>query len=183
MLDIKFIRENKDLVAMGAKKKHIDFDAEALIVADEKRRAIQTSIENKKAEQNQVSEQVVKASPEEKQALIEKMKVLKATMQAEEEELKKVMHEWQMLMVQVPNIPDMSVPDGATDAENQEIRTWGEKPKFVDANGALFTPKSHVDLMLALDMLDLERGTKVAGFRGYFLKNVQVRKERDSNPR
>jgi seryl-tRNA synthetase len=81
------------------------------------------------------------------------------------------MKEWQQLMVAVPNIPDMSVPDGLDDADNVEVRTWGEIPKFD------FTPKGHIDLMLQNDMADFERGTKVAGFRGYFLKNAGARLE------
>lgn len=163
MLDIKFIRENKDLVEMGAKKKHIDFDVNALIAVDDKRKTLLTSIEKKRAEQNEVSEKVVKSSPEEKADLISKMQTLKAEMQKEEEELKEVMKEWQLLMVAVPNIPDMSVPEGVDDKDNQEVKIWGEKPNFS------FTPKNHIDLMENLGMVDLERGTKVAGFRGYFL--------------
>lgn len=169
MLDIKFIRENKDIVADGAKKKRIDFDVEKLISVDDQRKALLGSIEKKRAEQNEVSEKVVKATPEEKADLISKMQTLKAEMQKEEEELKAVMHEWQMLMVAVPNVPDMSVPDGQDDKDNQEIKTWGDKPVFD------FTPKNHIDLMQNLGMLDLERGTKVAGFRGYFMKGDGVR--------
>lgn len=169
MLDIKFIKENKDLIAMGAKKKHIDFDVEKLITVDDKRRELLTLIEAKRAEQNEVSQKIVSASPEEKQAFIAKMQDVKAELQKEEEELKGVMHEWQMLMVAVPNIPDMSVPEGVDDKDNKEVKVWGEIPKFD------FTPKNHVDLMQELGMLDLERGTKVAGFRGYFLKGDGVR--------
>src|SRR3989338_5098270 len=73
------------------------------------------------------------------------------------------------MMVLVPNVPDMSVPDGASDADNQEIRVWGEKPAFD------FEPKTHSELLLAHDMADYERGAKVAGFRGYFLKNDGAR--------
>lgn len=169
MLDIKFIKENKDLIAMGAKKKHIDFDVEKLISVDDKRRELLTLIEAKRAEQNEVSQKIVSASPEEKQAFIAKMQDVKAELQKEEEELKGVMHEWQMLMVAVPNIPDMSVPEGVDDKDNKEVKVWGDIPKFD------FTPKNHVDLMQELGMLDLERGTKVAGFRGYFLKGDGVR--------
>jgi seryl-tRNA synthetase len=79
------------------------------------------------------------------------------------------MKEWQGLMVQVPNIPDVSVPEGEDDSANQEVRVWGEIPKFK------FQPKSHIELMTALDMADFSRGTKVAGFRGYFLKNDGAR--------
>lgn len=174
MLDIKFIRENKDLVAMGAKKKHIDFDVEKLISVDDKRRELLTQIEKKRAEQNEVSQKIVNISdPEEKKSMIAKMQLLKQEMQKEEEELKTVMHDWQVLMVAVPNIPDISVPDGVDDKENQEVKRWspsgGDVPKFD------FEPKNHIELMENLGMLDLERGTKVAGFRGYFLKGDGAR--------
>ncbi len=174
MLDIKFIRENKDLISEGAKKKHIDFDVEALLSVDDKRKSILTSIEKKRAEQNEVSEKIVKTSDAgEKQTMIAEMKTLKEGLQKEEEELQGVMKEWQTLMITVPNIPDISVPDGATDAENKEVKRWspsgGEKPNFS------FTPKNHIELMQDLGMLDLERGTKVAGFRGYFLKGDGAR--------
>lgn len=170
MLDIKFIRENKDLIAEGAKKKHITFDVDQLISADDKRRELLTSIENKRAEQNTVSEKIVKTEDAgEKATMIAEMKILKDEMAKEEEQLKSVMHEWQLLMVAVPNIPDISVPDGADDKENKEVKVWGEKPEFN------FTPKNHIELMQNLDMLDLERGAKVSGFRGYFLKGGAVR--------
>ncbi len=166
MLDIKFIRENKDLVKEGARKKHIDFNVEDLIASDDKRREILAIVEQKRGEQNAASEKIARAAtPEERQALIDSMQEVKKTLQAEEEKLKEVMKEWQGLMVRVPNIPDISVPEGESDAQNMEVRTWGEIPKFS------FTPKSHIDLMTAHNMVDLDRGSKVAGFRGYFLKN------------
>ncbi len=170
MLDIKFIRENKDIVAAGAKKKHIVVDLDRLITLDDKRRELQAQIDGKRAEQNGASDAIVSAKDAaEKEALIAKMATLKETLKLEEESLTEVMKEWRALMVQVPNVPDISVPDGDSDADNQEVKVWGEIPKFD------FTPKNHVDLMLALDMADFERGTKVAGFRGYFLKNDGAR--------
>lgn len=170
MLDIKFIRENKDLVAAGAKKKHIDFDVEALLQTDDKRRELLQSIESKRAEQNDVSDKIVKTDDKAaKEQMIAEMKMLKDELGKEEEELKEVMKDWQVRMVAVPNIPDISVPDGATDADNKEVKTWGEIPKFD------FTPKNHIELMTELGMVDLERGTKVAGFRGYFLKGDGAR--------
>ncbi len=87
MLDIKFIRENKDLIALGAKKKHIDFDVEALIAVDDKRKTLMTSIEKKRAEQNEVSEKIVRTSDAgEKSTMIASMKLLKEDLQKEEEE-------------------------------------------------------------------------------------------------
>ncbi|MEI6553753.1 MAG: serine--tRNA ligase [bacterium] len=173
MLDIKFIRENKDLVDMGAKKKHINFDVNKLLEVDDARRSLLTSIENKKAEQNKVSESITNPTTDqtEKERLIGEMRDLKDLIKVEEERFTEIMKEWQQLMVAVPNIPDMSVPEGLDDTENVEVRTWGEIPKFD------FTPKSHIDLMLENDMADFERGTKVAGFRGYFLKNGGARLE------
>ena len=170
MLDIKFIRENKDLISAGAGKKHIDFDVETLLTIDDKRRELISMIEKKRAEQNEVSERIVRTPDKNaKEQMITEMKMLKDELQKEEEELKTVMHDWQVLMVAVPNIPDMSVPDGATDADNKEIKVWGDKPKFD------FKPKDHIELMQNLGLLDLERGTKVAGFRGYFLKGDGAR--------
>ena len=165
MLDIKFIRENAELIQEGAQKKRIDFDVKKLIEVDDKRKIIGQNLEEKRARQNKVSEEIVKANSEEKQKLIAEMQPLKNEMQRLEEELKEVMSEWQKLMVRVPNIPDMSVPEGDDDSQNQEIKKWGEIKKFD------FKPRGHIELMQNLDMIDLERGVKVAGFRGYFLKN------------
>ncbi len=165
MLDIKFIRENKDLIKEGARKKHISFDVDELLAVDDKRRALLVSIEAKRATQNEYSEKIIKADTESKAKFVEEMKELKTVLQKEEEELKDVMKSWQMLMIHVPNIPDISVPEGESDVDNKEIRTWGEIPKLD------FKAKDHIELMENLDMLDLERGAKTAGFRGYFLKN------------
>ena len=169
MLDIKFIRENKDIVAEGARKKHIELDIEKLLELDDKRRDLQTSIEAKRAEQNVASEMIVKVSGQERYDLIERMQSIKEVLRLEEESLQDVLQKWRALMLTVPNVPDISVPEGESDADNKEVRAWGEKPAFD------FTPKNHVELMLSHDMADFERGAKVAGFRGYFLKNDGAR--------
>lgn len=164
MLDIKFIRENLELVKAGAVKKHITVDLDRLVAVDDTRRKLQTEVEGARAKQNEVSAKIPTASSSDKEDMLREMKTLKDAMAVKEEELKAVLVEWQTLMVQVPNIPDVSVPEGESDADNKEVKNWGEKTKFP------FEPKSHIDLMEALDMADFERGTKVAGFRGYFLK-------------
>lgn len=169
MLDIKFIRENKDLVAAGAKKKLINFNIDELIIVDDARRALLSEVESMRGKQNETANLVPRAtSTEERERLIAESKSLKEILQKKEEELAETMKKWQGLMVQVPNIPDMSVPEGASDADNAEIRTWGEIPAFD------FEPKDQVTLLESLDLADFERGTKVAGFRGYFLKNDAV---------
>ncbi len=169
MLDIKFIRENKDLIQLGAQKKRIQFNVDELISVDDKRKALLTLIEEKKAKQNEASARITASDNDaEKNVLISSMKDLKETLRVQEEQYQEIMKEWQRLMVAVPNIPDMSVPEGESDEQNVEVRTWGEKPEFS------FAPKSYIDLMEAHDMVDLERGVKVSGFRGYFLKNDAV---------
>ncbi len=170
MLDIKFIRENKDIVAAGALKKHITIDIDLLITLDEQRRTLQAKIDDMRAQQNAASDAITNAKTDaERQELITRMQSLKETLKLEEESLQTILKEWRGLMVQVPNVPDMSVPDGESDADNLEVKTWGELPTFA------FEPKNHVDLMLLNDMADFERGAKVAGFRGYFLKNDGAR--------
>ncbi|MBM3272034.1 serine--tRNA ligase [Candidatus Kaiserbacteria bacterium] len=177
MLDIKFIRENKDIVAAGAKKKHVEVDLDLLLSLDDKRREHQQKFDEKRAEQNLASAAIAAAkTDDERQAVISRMQPLKEAMKVDEEALSAVMKEWRALMVQVPNVPDISVPDGDDDAGNQEVRRWspvsgdgGDAPKLG------FEPKSHSELMPDLDMADFERGTKVAGFRGYFLKNDGAR--------
>lgn len=166
MLDIKFIRENKDLIIEGAKKKHIKFDPTDLIALDDQRKEILTSVEAKRAEQNSVSLKLPGMTDAvARHDLLEEMKTLKEGLQKEEEKLKEVMKAWQEQMLLVPNMPDISVPEGESDAENKEIKVWGEIPKFD------FRPKDHIELMEALDLADFEAGTRVSGFRGYFLKN------------
>ena len=165
MLDIKFIRENKEAVKEAAKKKHIDFDVEKLMEVDDLRRRILSRVEMKRAEQNVANNQIVNVTSEEREQILEKMKALKTELERDEEDLKAVMKDWQLLMLQVPNIPDGSVPAGEGEEDNVVRKTWGEKPKFD------FEPKDHMELMTALNMVDFERGTKAHGFRGYFLKN------------
>ena len=170
MLDIKFIRENSELVREAARKKNISFDVAELLIADDTRRALLGEVETMRSKQNETAMAVPRATnPEEREKLIAESKLLKDILQTKEVELAAAMQVWQGLMVQVPNIPDMSVPEGADDAANVEVRKWGTIPTFS------FTPKDHIELMENLGMLDLKRGTKVAGFRGYFLKGDGAR--------
>ena len=176
MLDIHFIRENADIIKAGAAKKHISADIDLLFAVDDERKLLRQEIEAKRAEQNRRSNEIQRASGKEREQFIEAMQHLKAGMAESEERLKSVMEEWQKLMLAVPNIPDMSVPDGESDADNVEIKKWpvpngtegGEPATFA------FAPKGHVELMTALDIADFERGAKVSGFRGYFLKGDGV---------
>jgi seryl-tRNA synthetase len=168
MLDIKFIRENKELIQDAARRKLIVFSIDELLEADDERIKTLQIVEAARAKQNEVSDKITSADSVTREKLIEEMKIVKEELGKDEELLKEIMKKWQALMIRVPNIPDMSVPEGKDDSENAEYSVWGEKPKFS------FTPKSHIDLMQDQHMVDLERGAKVSGFRGYFLKNDAV---------
>jgi seryl-tRNA synthetase len=168
MLDIHFIRENADLIKAGAEKKRITVDVHRLLAVDDERKSLRQDIDDKKAEQNRASNKIALSSGEERTKYIESMRFVKDSLVEVEEKYGKVMEEWQKLMLEIPNIPDMTVPEGDSDKDNQEVKKWGDIPTFS------FTPKDHVELMVNAGMADFERGAKVAGFRGYFLKGDGV---------
>ena len=164
MLDIHFIRENADLIKDGARKKHIEVDIDRLLAVDEERKILRQQMDEKRAEQNRASNLIAVAHGDDRAKQIEAMRFVKESFAEIETNYNKVLEEWQNLMLQVPNIPDMTVPEGDGDDGNQEVRKWGDIPKFS------YAAKDHVELMTKNGMADFERGTKVAGFRGYFLK-------------
>lgn len=168
MLDIKFIKENPDIIKEAVRKKQLSFDVDALLALEEKRKQTLSSFEAARTEQKALSDEVGKAAPEDRARMSEALKPLKEKVQGLEEDLRAVMKDWQALMLEVPNVPDMSVPEGTSEDDNVETKIWGERPVFS------FTPKDHAELMEKAGMLDLERGTRVAGFRGYFLKGDAV---------
>ncbi len=169
MLDIKFIRENKELIQMGAKKKKSNFVVEDLIKIDDSRVEMLKIVDELRAKQNVANAEIAKASPEIREFIIKGMSDVKAELKGEEEKLENIMKDWRDMMLNVPNIPDMSVPDGDSDEDNVEVKKWGDLPTFD------FQPKDHVEIMTRLKMVDFERGVKVHGFRGYFLTGDGVR--------
>lgn len=165
MLDINFIRENQDLVRTSAKNKGIKLDLDTLIAVDAKRKDLQTRLDERREEQNKAAKEIGNAKEEDRANLIEKSSDIKKEVLELEAQLKPIMEQWQALMYQVPQIPHPDAPIGKDESENKEIKSWGKKPSFD------FEPKDHIALMKDLDMVDFERGSKVHGFRGYFLKN------------
>lgn len=169
MLDIKFIKDNPELIKEAVRKKRLVVDVDQLLKLDAERLALLSEVEALKAQQNEASQKIQLAETSEREGLIEAMQTVKQSREEGEEKLKKVMTEWRALMLQVPNVPDMAVPEGDDDASNEEIKVWGDKPKFD------FEPKDHIELLENLGLIDFERGTKVAGFRGYVLKGDLVK--------
>jgi len=164
MLDIKFIRENSELIKEAARKKRIAFDVEKLLEMDKERLELLRSVEEKRAEHNIISKKIAGLEGKEKEINIKEAEKIKKELEGKEQELKQKEQTFKELMLQAPNVPDPSVPEGESDIDNKEIRKWGKIPEFD------FEPKNHIELMENLGLVDLERGAKVAGFRGYFLK-------------
>ncbi len=169
MLDIKFIRENKDIVKAGADKKHKAVDIDALLVLDEKRLEIMARTEALRSEQNKASLAIgTNLDPTLRAQMIEEMRIVKDEFKEKEQELQDIMTEWQTLMLKIPNIPSVDTPEGPDETGNQVIRQWGEKPEFS------FVPKEHFELGKALGIIDIETAAEVASSRFSYIKGDLV---------
>ena len=161
MLDIKFIRNNPEVVRKAIQNKNIDLDLDKLLALDSRRRELIESSETVKAEQNKKSK-----GP---QFNVEELKSLKEKFKVMEHELTCVEEEFSQLMLQVPNIPSDDTPIGRSETENIVVKKVGE-PKKID-----FQPKSHWELGQTLNLIDKERASKVAGSRFAYIKGGLVK--------
>lgn len=159
MLSVDFIRENKEKVLTALKNKNRVADIDKILALDEKRRGLIQEAQILREERNKIAKQpFTEESKTRGKEIKEKLKSIEADISVTEAELDR-------LVAYVPNVPLDEVPIGKDETANVEVRKIGTPPVFD------FTPQNHIDLGLKLDILDLERGTKVSGFRGYFLKN------------
>ncbi len=159
MLSLDFIRKNKDKVIQAAKNKNRQVDIKKILSLDDKRRSLLGEIQQLREKRNKLA----KEKPN--QEVINIGKELKEKIKNLEKQLTEIEEQLNNLLSYIPNIPLDEVPIGKDSSGNQVVKIWGEPKKFH------FTPKSHIDLGLSLEIFDLERGTKVSGFRGYFLIN------------
>lgn len=163
MLDIKFIRANAKKIKEAAKNKNIKIDIDELLKIDEERKSFQTKIEELRNKRNELAQSANGKKPTASQ--IEEGKKIKEEITNLEEKFNKINEEYENLMVLVPTIPSEDTPVGKDESENVEIFKWGKPTEFN------FKPKSHIELAEDLDLFDIERGTKVSGYRGYYVKN------------
>src|SRR3989344_7057068 len=124
MLDIKFIRENKDLIKAAAEKKHFKLDLDRLLAIDEKRRALISEIDEMRRVHKEASELTATLQGKDREDHILKVKGDKDKLSHKEFELRTVEGEFDELMLSVPNVPDPSVPEGNSDAETQQVGLW-----------------------------------------------------------
>lgn len=175
MLDIKFIRENLELCKTAAVNKNRDVDWDGLLALDDKRRELTGKSDTLRAERNKWSSlkspNLSHSLKKGEETVREQGKRFKEELKTIEEELRDVEEKFNHLMFTVPNVPDASVPIGKDSSGNVEVKTWGKIPKFD------FEAKDHITLAKSLDLIDFERGAKVSGSRGYFLKNEAAQLE------
>lgn len=177
MLDIKFVRENPDLVDKSCEsRQNAHWDREKFFELDEERRSVISEVETLQAERNAVSKQIGllmrEGKKEEAEAAKEQVAANKDRIARLDQRRGEVEEELTALVAAIPNIPDASVPYGKDDSDNPEVRKWGEPTQFD------FEPKAHWDLGPELGMIDFDRGVKLAGTRFYLLGGMGARMER-----
>lgn len=174
MLNLRFVRENIELVEESLRKRGNELSLDKFREMEEERRRILTDVEKLKHRRNVVSDQIgeLKRKGEDTGEIIAEMKELSGKIKEYDERLKELENNINDILLVIPNIPHESVPVGSTDQDNEEVFRWGEPRNFS------FTPKAHWELGEGLDILDFGRAAKVTGARFTFLKNAGARLER-----
>jgi seryl-tRNA synthetase len=175
MLDIRFIRENSELVKQKLEARGSDIDLSVFLSIDEKRREVLQKIEALRADRNRASDEIAKLKKEKKEvdpSVFASMKELSSQVKALDEDLKSVEQETNDFLLTIPNMPHDSVPVGRTEDDNETVRTWGEVPQYS------FKTKEHWELGEKLGILDFDRASKIAGSRFCLYKGAGARLER-----
>ena len=171
MIDIKYIRENSDLIKAASRHKNFSVDIDKILHLDQLIKPLQQSLENLQADRNKKSKLIPKASESDREKLKVEVLAIKQELELKSEQLKEKKKELHELMLLVPQPAREDVPVGKDDSHNLEISKWGRVPQFD------FEPKSHEILGKNLDIIDIERGVKLAGSRSYTLKGMGARLE------
>jgi len=171
MLDPKIIRDKPELIKQMLKDRAVEFDFEKMLELNKTRKEMMMQSDELKQKRNQMS---VKIGNEKKvgndaSELLKEMGDISKKLDELESSRKTVDENYHNLSFSIPNLIHDSVPKGANESFNKEVRTWGEIPKFD------FDVKDHIDLGLELDIVDLERASKTAGARFYYLKDGLVK--------
>lgn len=173
MLDLKFIRENIDLVKKGLAAKRVNLNLDELIELDVQKRKLIAQGDELKSKKNTANDEITKLIKEKQdpKATIASMKAIAAQIDELEPQLKVLEDRIYQQLLMIPNIPHSSVPVGGPDC-NKEITSWGDKPTLD------FKPKTHIEIAESLDIVDFKRGTKLSGSNFILFKDQGARLER-----
>jgi seryl-tRNA synthetase len=178
MLDLRFVRENADAVKASLSRRGINLDLTDFLALDARRRAAQQEIEALRRRRNEVSEEIgrLKKDGQPAEDKVAEMRAVGDSIAAIESSIRDVEEAQRNILLNIPNLPHVSVPDGKDENDNVEIRRWspqgGEPPKFS------FEPKPHWDLAEYLDIIDFDRAAKITGARFALYKGMGARLER-----
>ncbi len=174
MLDLRFVRENLDLVRKKTEQRQFDLDFRVFETLDAKRRDLLMKVEELRRRRNEASQRISgkDLSKDERQAMITRMQEVSAETKSLERELREIQGHLEEFMHSIPNLVDDEAPVGRDEFDNAELRAWGKKPGFD------FEPKAHWEIGPALDILDFERASKMSGSRFAINKGQGARLER-----
>ena len=173
MLDAKFIRDNEEVVRQALVNRSYDLSVlEKFLELDKRWRALMEEGNALRKKRNEVSEEIPKLTKEQKQTRITEMKGIADRIKMIETEVRKIEGDRDELLLNIPNVPDPSVPIGPLDEGDKFIREWGQRRAFD------FKPLTHWEIGEKLDILDFDRGAKIAGTGFYVLKGDGARLER-----
>lgn len=162
------MREHADEVKESLRRRGADFDFDALIAADERRRRAVKEGDDLRAQQNEFADAIARAAGSGREEKIAASREIKTRIAAVEEETRQAEEALAALLHRLPNMTDPEAPDGTDEKDNKVVREVGEKPQFD------FEPRDHLAIATALEILDFERGATVAGSGFYYLKNEGV---------
>jgi seryl-tRNA synthetase len=165
MLDLQFIADNLDAVAANCRNRGVTVDLQQFQALRERRNALIAETDQTRHQSKELSQQIPKASPADKPALVERGRELRERIALLESQQKDVEYELRLVQSAIPNMTHPDAPVGPDESHSRIVRTWGE-PKTFD-----FPPLDHVALCEKHNLLDLEAGARVAGHGFYFLKN------------
>ena len=171
MLDPKIIRDKPELIKEMLKDRAIDFDLEKMLELNKVRKEMMQQSDELKQKRNQMSTKIAteKKAGNDASELLQQMSQISTELDDMENQRKTIEVDYQKLSFSIPNMIHDSVPRGVDGTFNKQVRTWGDIPKFD------FEVKDHIDLGLGLDIMDLERASKTAGARFYYLKGGLVK--------
>ena len=174
MLDWKWVRDNREIIITALKNRNTEFDLDELFSLDDQRRSLQQEADLLKQKRNEESKKIgfLKKEGKDTEDLMKNVQNIAEQIKIIDDKLKATEEEWKEKQLWIPNIPHETVPIGQDESCNRVVRSWG-KPREFD-----FEPRPHWDIGEGLDILDFERGSKIAASRFTVLKGLGARLER-----